>query len=192
VIFDLATIFITGVILLAAIYTVFKYLGKFPDRTIDDVGPYLRPINMEEFEAILNPAEEVNSRWRLSSREFQQLQQKRIHLLYEFLVCMSHNALVLIEWGNMEWMGPQSEEKRELGHELVQAATEFRLYSLLALAKLKLWIVLRPLLPVPTLTRLRKLAGIDPVRSYLRLKEAAALLGEAYGIRYQEQLSGRL
>ena len=107
-IFDLITIFILGVLLLLAIYTVLKYLGKFPDRTIDDVAPYLRPTDLETFESILGPAEEFNFRLRLPAREFRQLQRKRVHLLLEYLSRMSHNALVLIEWGNMEWTGPES------------------------------------------------------------------------------------
>lgn len=199
--FTLITIFLVGVILLMAVYTFLQFLGKFPARTIDDVKPYLRPIELEELEALLNPANETNFQLRLSPAEFRQLQRKRIHLMREYLLRMSHNALVLIEWGNMEWMGPGQradldKDRRMLAQELVQAATEFRLYSLLALLKLKLWILLRldawPIIPSPRVSGLRKLAGIDAVRAYLRLKDAVSYLSELHGTQYQEELVARL
>src|SRR5947209_18955726 len=104
-IFDFITIFILAVLLLLAIYTVLRFLGKFPGRTIDDVTPYLRPTDMATFEAILGPAEEVNFKLRLSPEEFRQMQRKRVHLLLECLLRMSHNAMVLSELCNVEWTG---------------------------------------------------------------------------------------
>jgi hypothetical protein len=199
--FTLITIFLVGVILLMAVYTVLQFLGKFPARTIDDVKPYLRPIELQELEEILDPANEANFQFRLSPAEFRALQRKRIHLMREYLLRMSHNALVLIEWGNLEWMGPGQradldKERRMLAQEMVQAATEFRLYSLLALLKLKFWILFRldawPVIPSPKVSGLRRLAGIDAVRAYQRLREAVAYLSEAHGGDYQEELVARL
>lgn len=200
-IFTLITIFLVGVILLMGIYTVLQFLGKFPARTIDDVKPYLRPIELQELEEILDPANEANFKLRLSPAEFRQLQRKRIHLMREYLLRMSHNALVLIEWGNMEWTGPGQradldKDRRMLAQEMVQAATEFRLYSLLALVKLKLWILFRldawPLIPSPKLSGLRQLVGIDAVRAYQRLRESVSYLSEIHGSQYQEDLVARL
>ena len=191
-IFDFLTIFLLSGLLLLAFYTVLRFLGKFPGRTIDDVTPYLRPTDMAVFEAILGPAEEINFKLRLSPEEFRQMQRKRVHLLRECLLRMSHNAMVLIEWGNMEWTGPHSEQKRILGHELVQAAVEFRLYSLLALAKLKIWIILQPFCPIGSLRGLRRVAGIDPIRAYNRVKLAAESLGLIYGLQFQQDLVSRL
>ncbi len=200
-IFTLITIFLVGVILLMGIYTVLQFLGKFPARTIDDVKPYLRPIELQELEEILDPANEANFKLRLSPAEFRQLQRKRIHLMREYLLRMSHNALVLIEWGNMEWTGPGQradldKDRRMLAQEMVQAATEFRLYSLLALVKLKLWILFRldawPMIPSPKLSGLRQLVGIDAVRAYQRLRESVSYLSEIHGSQYQEDLVARL
>ena len=100
-IFDLVTIFLVAVILLFAATTALQFLGKFPHRTFDDVTPYLRPAEFEELELLLDPAAEVNFRLRLPGKEFQAWQRKRIHLLREYLLRMSHNALVLNEWCNM-------------------------------------------------------------------------------------------
>jgi hypothetical protein len=195
-IFDLITIVAVGLILLFAGYTALQFLGKFPRRTMEDVTPYLRPAEFEELESLLNPAHEVNFRLRLSPREFREWQRRRIHLLREYLLRMSHNSLVLIEWGNMELDGNgspshKSGEVQALAQELVQAATEFRLYSLLALAKLKFWIVFR-LDASASLPRLRTVLGIDAMAAYKRLKSAAGTLGMAHGTEYHQQLLARL
>jgi hypothetical protein len=198
VIFDLVTIFLVGAIFLFATFTVLKFLGKFPRRTVDDVTPYLRPAELEELESLLDPAHEANFRLRLSPPEFRAWQRKRIHLMREYLLRMSHNSLVLIEWGNMEAghdgavpVSRRSPEQQAMAQELVQAATEFRLYSLLALAKLKLWIVFR-LDTAASLPRLRNVFGIEALAAYQRLKSAASTLGLAHGNERQQQLLARL
>lgn len=195
-IFDLITIAVVGAMLVFAGYSALQFLGRFPRRTIDDVTPYLRPAEFEELESLLNPAHEVNFRLHLSPEEFRSWQRKRIHLMREYLLRMSHNSLVLIEWGNMEFSGeatrlPKSEPTIQLAQELVQAATEFRLYSLLALAKLKLWIIFR-LDASASLPRLRNVFGIDSLGAYYRLKSAAGALGLTHGDEYHQALLSRL
>jgi hypothetical protein len=195
-IFDLITIVAIGAMLVFAAFTAMQLLGRFPRRTSDDVAPYLRPAEFEELEALLDPGQEVSFRLRLSPHEFRSWQRKRIHLMREYLLRMSHNSLVLIEWGNMELTAQESssspsEDVRALAQELVHAATEFRLYSFLALAKLKLWILFR-LDVSASLPALRKLFGIDSLDSYRRLKSAAGALGMAHGHNYHEALLNRL
>src|SRR6476661_10078136 len=145
--FDLIIIFLVSIALLVAIYTVIQFRGKFPTRTLEDVTPFLRPAESQEIEALLDPGQETTFRLRMSPNEFAGWQRKRIHLMREYLLRMSHNALVLIEWGNMEAGDGDGEQLRcsprqLLAREMVQAATEFRLYSMLALAKLTFWLIL--------------------------------------------------
>jgi hypothetical protein len=137
----------------------------------------------------------------MSPQEFADWQRRRIHLLREYLLRMSHNALVLIEWGNMETdqTGNDAEAARQrqlMAQELVQAATEFRLYSFLALVKLKLWLVLPSpfslLLPSPSLPSMRRLFGIDALGSYQRLRTAAGSLSLAHGLHFRDALLERL
>ncbi|HZD96508.1 MAG TPA: hypothetical protein VE133_19765 [Candidatus Sulfotelmatobacter sp.] len=197
--FDLITIFLVTGVLMVAGYTAIQFRGKFPKRTIDDVTPFLRPAEAFEFESLLDPAQEVNFRLRLSPVEFAAWQRKRFHLMQEYLLRMSHNALVLIEWGNMEAFEekslPQQGQKQLLAQELVQAATEFRLYSMLALFKLKMWLLLPSFfLPglAPSTSRLRNLFGINALGSYKRLKTAAGTLGLAYSNAFEQDLLARL
>src|ERR1700759_1986057 len=98
--FDLIVISLVGILLLFAIYTSIQLLGKYPRRTIDDVTPFLRSAEPQELEALFDPAQETNFRLRMSPQEFSHWQRKRIHLMRESLLRMSHNSLVLIEWGN--------------------------------------------------------------------------------------------
>jgi hypothetical protein len=199
--FDIITIFLVGVLLLFAIFAAIQFRGKYPKRTIEDVTPFLRPSEHDELESLLDPAQETNFRMRMSPREFAEWQRRRIHLLREYLLRMSHNALVLIEWGNMEALeaGNEAETLRQrqlLAQELVQAATEFRLYSVLALAKLKLWLVLPSpfslLLPSPSLPSMRHVFGIDALSSYQRLKTAASGLSLAHSHHFHDELLERL
>jgi len=199
--FDIITIFLVGVLLLFAIYTAIQFRGKHPKRTIEDVTPFLRPAEHDELELLLDPAQETNFRIRMSPQEFTVWQRRRIHLLREYLLRMSHNALVLIEWGNMEAMaeGNDAETVRQrqvLAKELVQAATEFRLYSVLALAKLKLWLVLPPplslLFPSPSLPSMRHVFGIDALGSYQRLRTAAGGLSLVHSHHFHTELLERL
>jgi len=200
-IFDLIAILLVGTLLLFAGYAALQFLGKFPKRSMEDVAPFLRPAESQELESLLDPALEANFGLRMSRPEFRQWQRRRIHLMREYLLRMSHNALVLIEWGNIEWtqedcISDRCREKQQLAQEMVQAATEFRLYSLLALTKMKLWLLLPSslwfLIPSPSLPRLRSVFGIDAVRSYHRLKDAAGGLSLSYGNEYHHELVGRL
>ncbi len=199
--FDIITIFLVGTLLLFAIYTAIQFRGKYPKRTIEDVTPFLRPAEHDELESLLDPAQETNFRIRMSPQEFAEWQRRRIHLLREYLLRMSHNALVLIEWGNMEALAEGNDEalvrqRQVLAQELVQAATEFRLYSMLALFKLKLWLVLPPpfslLLPSPSLPSMRHVFGIDALGSYQRLRTAAGGLSLVHSHRFHTELLERL
>lgn len=198
--FDIITIFLVGILLLFAIYTAIQFRGKFSKRTIEDVTPFLRPAEHEELESLLDPAQETNFRLRMSPQEFAEWQRRRIHLLREYLLRMSHNALVLIEWGNMETTetrtGAEASQRQLMAKELVQAATEFRLYSMLALGQLKLWLVMPAgcnlLLPSPSLPSLRQVFGIDALSCYQRLMTAASGLSMAYGLEFRDALLERL
>ena len=199
--FDIITIFLVGITLLFAIYTAIQFRGKHPKRTIEDVTPFLRPAEHDELESLLDPAQETNFRIRMSPQEFDDWQRRRIHLLREYLLRMSHNALVLIEWGNMEALAEGNEaeivrQRQALAQELVAAATEFRLYSVLALAKLKLWLIMPApfslLFPSPSLPSMRHVFGIDALSSYQRLRIAAGGLSLAHSQHFHRELLERL
>jgi len=201
-IFDLIAISIIGMLVLFAAATALQLSGKFRRRTIHDVTPFLRAAEAHEFESLLDPAQETNFRLRLSPQEFASWQRKRVLLAREYLLRMAHNSLVLIEWANMEAFpeaGGESalaEQKRLLAQELVQAATEFRLYSILALVKLRIWLLFPSRLFFmrfcPSLPGLRNLFGINALGAYSRVRHAAGSLGLIYSNDVQQDLLARL
>ncbi len=151
----------------------------FPERTANDVVDFLLPVDMDKVEALLDPEAEGVLKRQLSRDEFRQLQRKRIHLYLSFVKRMAHNASVLIDWANREAEG-DDERMIQLAQELQQGAVEVRLYSLMTLVKLRLWLLLRvdsgKLMPVPSLYDVRELGGIRGTESYDRLKTTAGFL----------------
>ena len=151
----------------------------FPDRTRDDVVDFLVHIDLEKAETLLDPVAEDSLQRTLRSSEFRMLQSKRVYLLIEFLQRMAHNAAILVQWGNLE---AQKSHPRtaQLAHELQQEAVKVRAYSLIALVKLRFWLLISlgswSVLPVPRLSDLREIYGIEGLRAYERLKTAAGSL----------------
>jgi hypothetical protein len=131
----------------------------FPERTANDVVDFLLPVDMDKVEGLLDP--------------------EAIHLYLSFVKRMAHNASVLIDWANREAEG-DDERMIQLAQELQQGAVEVRLYSLMTILKLRLWLLLRvdswKLMPVPSLYDVRELGGIRGTESYDRLKTTAGFL----------------
>ncbi|MGA7381332.1 MAG: hypothetical protein WBX03_10810 [Terriglobales bacterium] len=163
----------------------------FPDRTADDVVDFLLPVDLEKVETLLDATAENHLRCDLSRRDFRKMQRKRIHLYVALVHRMAHNAAVLIDWANREAEGGD-EQATMLAHELQQIAVEVRLYALLTMMKLRLWLLLRldswQVLPAPSLYEVREVGGILGLESYDRLKTAASFLFLEMGRRNFDEL----
>jgi hypothetical protein len=163
----------------------------FPDRTADDVVDFLLPVDLEKAETLLDAINETHLRCDLSCKDFRKLQRKRIHLYVAFVHRMAHNAAVLIDWANREVEG-DDEQAALLARDLQQIAVEVRLYSLLTVIKLRLWLLLRldswQVLPAPCLYEVREVGGILGLESYDRLKTAASFLFLETGRRNFDEL----
>jgi hypothetical protein len=163
----------------------------FPDRTVDDIVDFLLPVDLEKAESLLNPYAESSLRSDLTRAEFRKLQRKRLHLYLALVRKMSHNAAVLIEWANREAEGTD-ERTVQLAHDLQQIAVEVRLYSLLTLAKLRFWLLIRldswKMLPAPSLYELQEVGGVHGLESYERLKTTASFLFLEIGHQNFEEL----
>ena len=171
-------LFITAGFVAAAL-AIWLMWFRFPDRTIDDVTDYLLPVDFEKAESLLDPQTEAILRKELSPEEFRALQRKRIHHYLALVQRMAHNAAVLIEWANLE-ARTATGQKLEMVTKLQQVGVEVRLYSLLALIKLRFWLLIRveswTILPAPSLDDMRQVGGVKGLESYDRLKTAASFL----------------
>ena len=164
---------------IAAALSVWLMWFRFPDRTINDVTDYLLPVDFEKAEGLLDPQTEAILRKELEPEEFRALQRKRMHHYLALVQRMAHNAAVLIEWANRE-ARTATGQKLEMVTKLQQVGVEVRLYSLLALIKLRFWLLIRVeswrILPAPSLDDMRQVAGVKGLESYDRLKTAASFL----------------
>ncbi len=164
---------------IAAVVTMGLIWFRCPDRTIHDVADYLLPIDFEKAEALLDPETEAILRKELAPGEFRALQRKRIHHYLAVVQRMAHNSAVLIEWANRE-AETAAGQRLEIVSKLQQVGVEVRLYSLLAMMKLRFWLLIRLdswwILPVPSLDNMRQVGGVRGLESYDRLKTAASFL----------------
>ncbi|MGA6982661.1 MAG: hypothetical protein WCC95_17115 [Candidatus Sulfotelmatobacter sp.] len=159
---------------LSCIYMLRCAWRRFPHRDVDDVIPFLYPVDISLAESLLDPAAEFESRWTLSPRQFRQAQRKRMRLYLELTRRMSHNSKVLVEYAvaAKDSLDPR---RASLASTVQEKAIEVRLYSLLTGVKLRLWLLLRTdLLHIsPAIAHLRTAGEIDGLETYTALKSAA-------------------
>jgi hypothetical protein len=168
-------------------------ISRLPQCDLDDVVHSVRPVDIDRLENLLDPAREWELRANFSMKEFRLLQRKRIHELLEIMRRICHNAGILAQWGAYV---SEFERYNRLARQLHERAVEVRVCASFAIAKLRMWIVLRadtwPLLPRPSLPGLRNNAGIDTVIAYSALKELAGTLCSNMDNRDSDELRHRL
>jgi hypothetical protein len=159
----------------ACIYMLRCAWSRFPKRDVDDVVPFLYPVDIALAESLLDPAAEFNYRWKLNRRQFRAAQRKRMRLYLELTRRMAHNSRVLVEYADAE-KNNADPRRVSLASELQQKAVEVRLYSLITAMKVRLWLLLGSDLgsPMLGLAHLRTSGDIDGLETYNALKEAAA------------------
>jgi hypothetical protein len=162
---------------LSCIYMLRCAWSRFPKRDVDvdDVIPFLYPVDISLAESLLDPAAEFEFRWKLGPLQFREAQRKRMRLFLEVTRRMAHNSRVLVEYADAE-KNSQDPHRVSLASTLQQKAIEVRLYSLLTGIKLRLWLLLRSeiLTSTPVLAHLRMAGDIDGLQTYNALKSAAA------------------
>lgn len=183
----------------SALYLFLGRLSRFPCRTIRDVPAFLQPVDSANVFQLLNPQTEEYLHAAMTGVALRLEQRRSLHFLREHLLRMSHNAHILLEWSNAELEREiigQNEEfsecYRECARRLHTAALEFRLYAVLSLIKIKLWMLFRtqtwmPFGP-PSLSSLGEVCGMRFFTLYSNLTRAVADLGRHYGTEFREEL----
>jgi hypothetical protein len=158
----------------ACIYMLRCAWSRFPKRDVDDVIPFLYPVDIALAESLLDPAAEFEYRWKLSPRQFREAQRKRMRLYLEVTRRMAHNSKVLVEYADAEKNNPDP-SRANLASSLQEKAIEVRLYALLTGMRLRIWLFFRAaaLITVPALPHLRTACEIDGLQTYGDLKCAA-------------------
>jgi len=158
-------------------YLLYRVWTRVPRRDIDDVVPFLHPVDSSMVESLLDPAADYSLRWRLSPRAFREAQLRRMRVYRELVRRMSDNSAVLAEFGRARF-GSSDSSSPGLGSRLEDAHIAVQVYSASADLKLRIWLSL-PLdrfgiIPTPDVARLRKAGGLDGPKAYEELKTAAA------------------
>ena len=169
---------------------------------IEDVELFVRPINIEDFERVTDPAEEWQLRSSTSSQEFKELKRQKTRLCAEHLSRMAHNAEVIQGWSHtahtmLTARDPNSaDEQTRLMHQIAETATEIRIYALIAQLQVGTWLALRadllPLGLMPRLHSVRSTAGVDIVATYQQLTFLTKTVSRFYGPECSERISSVL
>jgi hypothetical protein len=159
---------------LGYVYLLYRAWTRVPRRDMDDVVPFLYPVDVSLVESLLDPAADFQLRWQLSPREFREAQRRRMRLYLELVRRMSHNSDVLVEYDHAR-LGNERLNSEEAS-KVEDAAIRVRLYSGCVRLRLRIWLSLpmNAFGMMPTLARLRMAADLDGPKAYCDLKAAAA------------------
>lgn len=190
---------ILTLISVSALYFFLGRLSQFPCRTIRDVPAFLQPVDSAGMLQLLNPQTEEFLHSAMTGVAWRLEQRKSLHFMREHLLRMSHNAHILLEWSNAELKRQivgQSEEDsecyRDCARKLHVAAIEFRLFAILSLIKINLWLLFRTQswlpLSTPSLADLNHLGSLRFFELYSNLTRAVSELGRHYGTEFRDEL----
>ncbi len=159
---------------IACIYMLRCAWSRFPKRDVDDVIPFLYPVDLALAESLLDPATEFQYRWKLSPQQFRAAQRKRMRLYLELSRRMAHNSKVLVEYAEAEKNNPDP-RRASVASTVQEQAVAVRLYVLLTRVRLLVWLFFRSatLVTMPALPHLRTVCEIDGLQTYSALKSAA-------------------
>lgn len=143
----------------------------------EDLTGRIQPVDIEAFRNLIDPKEERFLRSNLSPAEFRKVQRERLRAAIEYVSCAARNATVLVGIGEA---ARQSADPAiaEAGEKLVDSAIRLRLFSLQAIAKLYVGMILPGvrLTPVGLAENYEQLTGQVRVLSRLeyRVREVSA------------------
>jgi hypothetical protein len=187
-----------GVLLLFAVPLARVTVYRRRYSRIEDVELFVRPLNLEDFERVTDPAAEWVMRSSTSSREFKELKRQKTRLCAEHLSRMAHNAEVIQGWSQAacamlsESLPHSAAERLALMSQVSETATEIRIYALIARLQVGLWLALRadllPLGLMPRLRGVRNTAGSDILTTYQQLTVLTKSVSRFYGPECSERI----
>ena len=181
-------------------YVAFKFLHGAPRLTIVEIRRYLRPAEADQFLQELDPITDEVLRRTFTRRSFLQSRRDALHRMKERLVCISHDALIFTYLANTElWLETKERAGMEdaaryiaAAQELQSAAVELRFFTLVTLARIEFWLVLRTKwwfpYASPRISDLGSFGGISFSRSYQKFRSAAGALCMEYGQEFYDDI----
>ncbi|HLJ87341.1 MAG TPA: hypothetical protein VKZ53_11000 [Candidatus Angelobacter sp.] len=103
-----------------------------PEIGLEEVIPFLLPVNIEALSQLLDRTREEYSRHTFSREEFQKLHDKRLRLAGEYLRRMSYNAALLQRVGYSQ-LNSNNPLVAEQAQALIDAGVHVRLYTFMGM-----------------------------------------------------------
>lgn len=189
------TLFVlAGIPLAVALIHIYWRIYRIPDRTLIDVVPYLRVVNLDAVRDLMDSTDEYYLRLNLSETQFRKAQHRRMALLLEQLGRMSYNSGILLEWARHDRQKSyESDEKpwEESSEDLVKACVHFRMGAFSIQLVVHLWMIRSALWPwrrMANISSLRQFDTFDLFTAYESLRVAAENLSRAYGEPLHQKL----
>lgn len=109
-------------------------------KRLEDLAGRTRPVDLEAFRNLVDPAEEDYLRASLLPADFRAVQRERMRAGLEYIQNTAHNAAFLVRMGEA---ASRNADPRiaEAGRQLINNAVRLRVYALLSAAKFYLRIV---------------------------------------------------
>jgi len=176
-----------GLLLLFAYAAIVNHRRRHAHPDLDEIVPFLRPVDLEAFSRLLNPQEDRYMRETRGKAEYKKFQRKQIRIATEYLRRMSHNAGLLQTIGYSR-IQSVNELVATQAQELIDAGVNVRLYSMMGLATLHFWRVFgipsHPHFSPIRISSMQKLVSSSVIPAYEVFKARStgltALLDSAY------------
>jgi hypothetical protein len=135
------TIILAFVVFLTLISFIWKANGQtYPSAILENPNQYLRPVDVDAFRNLIDPAEEDYLRRLLVPTDFRKIQRERLHAAAEYVGGAAHNAAILMRLAEHARQSPDT-ATAEAAEKLIANAIQLRLYALQAVPRLYLGMV---------------------------------------------------
>ena len=133
--------FVLVLLSLIALLLMYAVRGKTsPVGELDDLVGRTRPVDIDAFRNLIDPAEEDFLRENLPPSEFRAVQRERLRAAVDYVSCAAHNAAILVGLGEAARVSPDPKIAKA-GEQLLDSALRLRLYAFLSIIRLYLGIV---------------------------------------------------
>lgn len=189
---------VAAILLFAGLVLLYRRIYRFTRRPPGQVIAYLRAVSLDEVGNLLDPVAEQYLRLNLTKEQFRKEQRNRMWLALEYIGRLSHNALVMAEWGHYEMRRTRRTriaQDHENATALLSASIQVRMCSFALRATIHVWLVrvaLLPFLRPPSVAKLIDAGSTDLLEFYQKMKDAAAQLSQSYGDLYHAKMAEAL
>jgi hypothetical protein len=168
---------VTFILVLVGLLALFSLIRLAKVRSLShrrgaETAGEIRPVDIEAFRNLIDPAETKFLRSNLPPPEFRKVERQRLRAAVEYISGAAHNAKVLMRMGEAARQSPEP-AVAEAGEKLVNTAIRLRVFAFQVTAKL----YLRMVLPGA------QLAPVGLAENYERMTGLVLLLGRMENAR---------